>query len=95
MPAVTIDDVPARSRYEGSIDGDVVGWIDYRRDERTGALLLTHAEVDPALGGQGVGTSMVLASLDDLSARGERIVPLCSFVASVVRANPAYERLLD
>ncbi len=96
MPANPIDvrDAPERSRFEGTLDGDVVAVLDYRRDERTGTLLLTHAEVSPEHGGRGIGSALVKASLDDLADRGERIVPLCSFVAAFVRDNPGYRRLV-
>lgn len=89
-----VEDVGAAQRYEARLDGELVGVVDYRRDERRGALVLTHAEIDPRHGGRGLGTTMVRAALDDLAARDERIVALCSFVRGVVHDDPRYRRLL-
>lgn len=89
---IDVRDVPEHDRFEATLDGAVVGVLDYRRDGD--AVLLTHAEVSPEVGGRGVGTALVRAALDELDARGERIVPLCSFVRAFVRDNPSYQRLV-
>jgi hypothetical protein len=90
---IDVRDAPDRDRYELLLDGEVVGVLDYRRDG-DGALLLTHAEVSPHVGGRGFGTALVRGALDDLAAKDESIVPLCSFVRAFVRDNPAYRSLL-
>jgi predicted GNAT family acetyltransferase len=90
---IDVQDVPDRNRYEVTLDGEVVGLLDYRRDAQ-GAVHLTHAEVSPRVGGQGIGTQLVQAALDDLAEKGERVVPVCSFVRAFVRDNPAYQRLV-
>lgn len=82
-----VRDVPERSRFEGDLEGERVAFLDYRRRD-DGTLLLTHAEVSPRVGGRGVGTAFVSAVLDQLADRGERIVPICGFVASVLRQRP-------
>jgi predicted GNAT family acetyltransferase len=84
-------DKPERQRFELAI-GDAIAFIDYRRD---GAVLaLTHAEVPDALSGQGLGSKLARSTLDLIRARGEKIVPQCSFIAAFVRRNPAYRDLL-
>jgi predicted GNAT family acetyltransferase len=87
-PAVDVVDVPAASRFEGSVDGAMVGFVAYRRDAASGALRLMHAEVSADLQGRGIGSALVRGVLEELAARGERIVPVCSFVRSFVRDNP-------
>lgn len=84
-------EVPERSRFELRVDGEVRGLLDYRfRGERYD---LHHTEVDPALGGRGLGTRLVRAALDELVARDATVVPTCSFVAAVIDADPAYASL--
>ena len=90
---IEVTDAPERDRYEVTVDGEMVGLLDYRRG-REGALHLTHAEVSPTVGGQGIGSALVRGALDDLAGRGERIVPVCSFVRAFVRDNPEYQRLV-
>ena len=90
---IDVNDAPERHRYEVTLDGQVVGLLDYRRGP-DGAVHLTHAEVSPRVGGQGIGTQLVQGALDDLAAKGERIVPVCSFVRAFVRDHPDYQSLV-
>ena len=91
--SIDVHDVPEQSRYEVVLDGQLVGLLDYRRGPGD-AVHLTHAEVSPRVGGQGIGTKLVQAALDDLAQKGERVVPVCSFVRAFVRDNPTYQRLV-
>jgi predicted GNAT family acetyltransferase len=69
------------SRYELRVGDDLVGVADYidRGDRR----LFTHTEVDPRLGGRGLGARLVRFALEDTRRAGRQIVPICSFVAAV------------
>jgi predicted GNAT family acetyltransferase len=89
---VTVSDNPAELRYELRIDGELVGEILYRR--RGSTIVLVHTEVDPALEGQGLAATLVRDALDDIRARGERVVPHCPFVASYIRRHPEYRDLV-
>jgi predicted GNAT family acetyltransferase len=93
VPAIDVRDVPDRDRFEGVLEGDVVAILDYRRRD-DGVLLLTHAEVAPAVGGRGVGTAFVKGALDDLRARGATVQPICGFVRAVIRDHPEYRSLV-
>ncbi len=90
--AETVTDNVARSRFELGKDG-ASGFIDYRRSGST--LFLNHAEVPAVMGGQGVGTRLVRATLDLIRSRNERIVAVCPFIKAVVRRFPAYADLSD
>jgi uncharacterized protein len=85
-PAGTVSDRPESSRYEFTVDGERVGLIDYRLTGDTIALL--HAEIDPAHGGQGLGSQMTRGVLDDARRRGLSVVPMCPFVAAFVQRHP-------
>lgn len=87
----TVRDDPARRRFELELDGELA-FVDYRRDGRK--LLLTHAEVPPALRGGGVGSALVKGTLALVRERGEKVVPLCSFVAHYMERHPEVQDLL-
>ena len=87
----TVRDDSARQRFELEV-GDALAFVDYRRDGRT--LLLTHAEVPPALRGGGVGSALVKGTLALVRQRGEKVVPLCSFVANYMERHPEVQDLL-
>lgn len=80
-----------RSRYELLMDGEVVGIADYHR---TGEVLVfPHTAIDPDRRGQGLGDILVRAALDDVRARGDKVIPQCWFVRDFLEANPEYADL--
>jgi uncharacterized protein len=83
---------PDRSRYELLLDGELVGVADYRPGD--GVLEFPHTEIDRAHRGRGLGAILVAGALDDVRARGQRIVATCWYVADFVEAHPAYRDLL-
>jgi predicted GNAT family acetyltransferase len=83
-PRVT--DNPQASRYELWLGTTCAGFIQYRAEP--GTVLLVHTEVDPALAGQGLGERLVAGALEDLRARGLKLVPLCPFVRAYLRRHP-------
>jgi uncharacterized protein len=86
-----VRDDRARQRYELDAHGGLA-FIDYRRHGRT--VIMTHAEVPAALRGGGVGSMLVKGALALVRERGERVVPLCSFVAQYMRRHPEVHDLL-
>ena len=82
---VVVRDNPEELRYEALLDGHV-GLIRYRAEP--GIVVLVHTEVDEAVEGTGVGSRLVRGALDDIRARGLRLVPLCPFVAAYLRRHP-------
>ena len=69
------------------LDG-CTAFIDYRRSGST--LYFDHAEVPVACRGHAVGARMVRAALELVRERGERAVPVCSFVQAFVRRHPEF-----
>ena len=88
---MNIVDNSARGRFEYEVEGRTA-FIDYRRAGNV--LLLTHAEVPRELEGRGIGSLMVRGTLELIRERGEKMIPLCSFIAAFVRRNPDYQDLL-
>jgi predicted GNAT family acetyltransferase len=89
---VTVTDHPNELRYEIEVDGEVAGFLMYRREP--GVLELVHTDVDPKWEGQGVGAALVKGALDDVRARGLKIRPYCPFVAAYLRRHPEYDDLV-
>lgn len=50
-------------------------------------MTIYHTEVDPAFEGQGVGSQLAKAALDDVRARGLELVPRCPFIAAYIRRH--------
>jgi hypothetical protein len=88
---MTVRDNSLRQRYELDI-GDALAFIDYRRDARIVAM--THAEVPLAFRGGGIGLTLVAGALALVRERGEKVVPLCPFVAHYISRHPEAQDLL-
>lgn len=87
---VETKDNPERSRFEAEVGGDFA-WVSYRlKDDE---IVLTYSEVPEPLRGRGIGEQVVLAALESARERGLKVVPLCSFVADVLRRHPEYADL--
>ena len=86
-----VRDNSARQRYELEV-GDALAFIDYRRDGRI--VSMTHAEVPLASRGAGIGLALVAGALALVRERGEKVVPLCPFVAHYIRRHPEARDLL-
>lgn len=85
---MTVRDRPEELRYEIEVDGEVAGFIMYRRSPDV--ITLVHTDVDPKWEGHGVGSELVQSALDDLRARGLKVRPLCPFVAAFLERHPEY-----
>ncbi len=82
----TVVDVPERGRFEIRVDDKVVGLASYHVDK--GTMTLPHTEVDPSMGGRGLGTTLVAAVLDAARERGLHVLPYCSFVRRYIQQHP-------
>jgi predicted GNAT family acetyltransferase len=89
---VSVTDRPEDLRYEVDVDGEVAGFINYRRAD--GVVEMVHTDVDPKWEGQGVGSALVQGALDDVRARGLKVRPFCPFVAAYIRRHPEYRDIV-
>ncbi|MDE3026041.1 MAG: N-acetyltransferase, partial [Acidobacteriota bacterium] len=85
-----VSDNRGELRYELHDGAELVGEIRYRT--LPGALALVHTEVVPKR--RGLGTEIVRGALDDVRARGLKVVPVCPFVAAFIRRHPEYADLV-
>jgi predicted GNAT family acetyltransferase len=82
----TVVDVPERGRFEVRLDGRVVGLASYHVDGTT--MTLPHTEVDPSVGGRGIGTALVAGVLQAARERGLTVLPYCSFIRHYIQQHP-------
>jgi predicted GNAT family acetyltransferase len=89
---VAVADQPAREQYEIELGGERVGRLTYRL--AGGMITHRHTEIDPSVGGRGLGSALVRFALDDARARGLTVMPACPFVAAFIVRHPEYEELV-
>ncbi|MGH3239285.1 MAG: GNAT family N-acetyltransferase [Spirillospora sp.] len=88
-----ITDNAERNRYEIRLDGELAGFVEYEAGEE-GSVALVHTKVLSAFEGKGVGGSLARGVLDDLRARGLRVVPICPFIKKWIDRHPDYQELV-
>jgi hypothetical protein len=74
------------------LDGQPVGLLSYRL--AGGVITHRHTEIDPSVGGRGLGSALVRFALDDARARGLTVKPQCPFVAAFIVRHPQYAGLV-
>lgn len=89
-PKVT--DAPERSRFEIEVDGQRVGFAEYRANP--GRITFTHTEIDEEFGGRGLAGILVGAALDAARERGLTVIPLCPYVRRFIAKHPEYVELV-
>jgi uncharacterized protein len=91
---VQVSNNPDRSRYEALVDGEVAGYSEYElADDR---ITFTHTVVADEYEGQGVGSTLARAALDDVRAQGSRqVVPRCRFIKAWIEKHPDYGNLVQ
>jgi len=88
-----VGDDADEGRYLGHIEGTVVASAFYK--VRASTWIFTHTEVDEDHSGQGIGSAVVRYALDDVRAKGGKVVPICPFVAAFIKRHPEYQDLVD
>ena len=89
----TVTDNPGESRYEIHVDGQRAGLARYRAGD-AGVLIFDHTEVDDAYEGQGLGGVLARGALDDVRARGLKVVAECPFIRRWIKEHDDYQDLL-
>ncbi|MEH1030180.1 GNAT family N-acetyltransferase [Micromonospora profundi] len=87
-----VEDNPAKNRFEILVDDALAGFTAYV--PRGEVLVFTHTQVDRAFQGKGVGGALIRGTLDQVRARGGRLVPQCPFVAAFIDKHPEYADLV-
>ena len=87
-----IDDQEEHS-YVVMVDGQRKGKAVYHL--RGGRYFFVHTEIDPDMGGRGLGRRLVEFALEDVKAREGTVVPICPFFRSYIKRHPEYDELID
>ena len=59
-----------------------------------GVMTLTHTETPMALRGRGIASRLIRGALEDVRARGFKVVPRCPFVSAYMAKHPEFGDLL-
>lgn len=81
-----------KQRYEIHVDGTFAGLTQAQGDGDV--LVFPHTVVFDEFEGQGLAGKLVGGALDDVRARGKKIVAECPYVARYVEKHPEYADLL-
>jgi len=78
-------------QFEFHIDG-LVPKLEYIRAKDR--IFLTHTEVPEKLEGQGIGSMLIKAVLEEVERQELTLVPLCPFVAGYIKEHPEWKKLV-
>jgi predicted GNAT family acetyltransferase len=93
---IRVADNPELSRYEARIGEQVFGFVDYELEPAASRIVLIHTEVLPEAEGKGVGSRLAKGTLEDIRARGLKMIVDCEFIAAYLKRHPReYEDLLS
>ena len=81
-----------KQRYEIFVDGTLAGITQVVEDGEI--VTMPHTKVFDEFEGQGLASALVTGALDDIRARGLKIVAECPYVANFVVKHPEYADLL-
>ncbi len=82
-----------RSRFEIRVeDGRLAGFTQYR--ESDGVRDFVHTVVEDDFEGQGIGSKLARAALDQTRADGLKVVATCPFTNGWIAKHPDYQDLL-
>jgi predicted GNAT family acetyltransferase len=87
----TVRDNAAQHRFELEVEGHMAT-LYYRLEP--GVITLVHTEVPEALGGRGVGSTLVRGALEAIRAKGLKLVVKCPFVAAYMGKHPEFNDLV-
>lgn len=73
-------------------DDRVAGYAEYEPAE--GQMAITHVVVQPGFEGQGFGSVLAQAALEEAKDRRLAVLPYCWFVRAHVKRNPEYLALV-
>lgn len=85
MSSSSVRQNTALSRFELDVDGHTA-FANYRIVD--GVIAITHTEVPPALRERGIGSRLVLGTVEVARIQGLKVRPLCSFARFVIAQHP-------
>jgi predicted GNAT family acetyltransferase len=77
-----VTDNASAHRYELTVDGEVAGYVEYHDNGTRRSM--NHTVVEPSYEGEGLGSTLAKAALDDARERGLEVLPYCPFIRSYI-----------
>ena len=98
--SVTREDTPEGGRYVVRLPGKPEAEMTYTMDgpvraDGSHVMVVRHTRVPSELGGMGVGKALVAHMVQDLRARGLKVLPLCSFTRGALEKHPEWQDVMD
>lgn len=85
---VVVRDVPESKRFEIWVGDALAGFTVYQ--PRPEYYSFVHTEIDEAFGGRGLASVLIKQALDEMRARGLKIIPICPFVLRYISRHQEY-----
>ena len=89
---IDVRHIPERHRYVLTADGANAGHAGYTDDGNVRSIM--HTWIEDEYEGQGLGSQLIVAALDDIKSSGKQVIPACPFVPKVLKDNPEYIALV-
>ena len=87
-----VKDNPSASRFEITVDDELVGYLEYQVDD--GEYAIPHTRIFPPFRHRGLGATLVVGSLEAIRDRRGKVLPYCSFVPKIMRDRPELAELV-
>lgn len=84
--APDVTDNTSASRFEIKVDDSVTGFVDYKLHDDH--ITFSHAEVDDAYEGEGLGSTLARHVLDTARDAGLAVFPACPFITEYIKRHP-------
>ena len=81
------------SRFDIHVDGVLAGFADYKLKDKV--IIFPHTEIDPKLGGKGLGTTLIEFALNEVAKEKLSVEPLCPFVSKFIGKHPELLYLVE
>ncbi|MBR0833645.1 N-acetyltransferase [Bradyrhizobium manausense] len=85
-------DNKAHHRFELEVEGHLA--TEHYKLEGN-IIIFEHTDVPKELGGKGVGSKLVQGALDQVRARGLKLIPQCPFVRAWIEKHPDYADMVQ
>ena len=92
VPEVLIGHNADGARSEARVGSKMPGFVEYQLAK--GLMVFTHTEVDPAYEGQGVGSALARAALDDVRGTNLEGPSVCPFIKGWIGGHREYVDLV-
>ena len=86
-------DNPPEGRFELRLDGELVGFAEYR--PAGDSVIIAHTEIADGHEGKGLGGLLVREALERIRASGKMVIPACAFTAAYIGRHAEFADLVS